>query len=280
MILAAIAAMTLTAQAAEELQGTINVGDFDAPQETYNGSYFDMAPTNFYIAHTGVQMLYTPAELADMQDKSNVKVTKMTFKFYSEDFEEITRDIKVSLQAIDETEFAVVDNKKQFFEFDAPLLEYEWSCDLLDNYYEDCELVFDLSNAPFSLDKGKTLLVTAIFDAQDNDNCTTGSDYAPFYTSGIRAKAMSYTDNTNSFEAYAQGDDFPDATASLGCGTNVELPVTKIEYTYTDSATGIDEVNEATTSDGAYYNLMGQRFTGDNLPAGIYIHNGKKLVVK
>jgi hypothetical protein len=27
--------------------------------------------------------------------------------------------------------------------------------------------------------------------------------------------------------------------------------------------------------------LMGQRFTnGNNLPAGIYIHNGKKVVVK
>ena len=28
------------------------------------------------------------------------------------------------------------------------------------------------------------------------------------------------------------GDDFPDATATLGCGTNVDLPVTEIGYTY------------------------------------------------
>ena len=32
--------------------------------------------------------------------------------------------------------------------------------------------------------------------------------------------------------------------------------------------------------DGAYYNLMGQKRNGNNLPAGIYIHNGKKILVK
>lgn len=231
IMLAALAAMTLNAQDVQ--QGTIKVGDFDAPQTTYNGSYFDMAPTNFYLAHTGAQMLYTPAELADLQDKANVKITKLTFKFYSEYYETMTRDVKVSLQAVDATEFAVNDEGvKQFFNIDAPALEFELNCDLLDVYGENGEIVFDLTNAPFSLATGKTLLVTASFDAQEDDNCTDGSDYAPFYTSGIRGKAMVYTDNWTSFLDFAQGDYFPDATATLGCGTNVDLPVTKIDYTY------------------------------------------------
>jgi hypothetical protein len=59
-----------------------------------------------------------------------------------------------------------------------------------------------------------------------------GSDYAPFYSSGIRSKAMTYTDNWTSFVDYAMGNDFPDATAMLGCGTNVDLPVTRIGYNY------------------------------------------------
>ncbi len=43
----------------------------------------------------------------------------------------------------------------------------------------------------------------------------------------------------------------------------------------------VTEVKAATaTGDNAYYNLMGQRMTGNNLPAGIYIHNGRKVVVK
>ena len=45
---------------------------------------------------------------------------------------------------------------------------------------------------------------------------------------------MTYTDNRTSFLEYAEGSDFPNATAVLGCGTNVELPVTLIEYTYTE----------------------------------------------
>ena len=50
---------------------------------------------------------------------------------------------------------------------------------------------------------------------------------------------MLYTDNNISFVDYAQGTDFPDATAMLGCGTNVELPVTQIEYSYTEGAASL-----------------------------------------
>ncbi len=39
--------------------------------------------------------------------------------------------------------------------------------------------------------------------------------------------------------------------------------------------------NPVNTGDNAYYNMMGQRFINANsLPAGIYIHNGKKVVIK
>ncbi len=230
ILLAALAAMTLNAQ--NVLQGSINVGDYDEPQTTFNGSYFDMAPTNFYIAHTGAQLIYTPDELADMDGKTNIKVNKLSFKFYNETFEDITRDIKVYLQESDATEFAVVDGIKQFFEFGDPVLETEMTWEMLDIYGEDGDLILDLSNAPFTFNAGKSLIVTIVVDAQDADNCTMGSDYAPFYTSGIRGKGMVYTNNWSSFVDYANGDDFPDATAMLGCGTNVELPVTKIDYTY------------------------------------------------
>jgi hypothetical protein len=35
-----------------------------------------------------------------------------------------------------------------------------------------------------------------------------------------------------------------------------------------------------TEDNGAYYNIMGQKMDANNLPAGIYIHNGKKVLVK
>ena len=229
MILAAIAAMTMSAQA--QFLGWIEVGDYYNPTEFYNGSYFDMAPTNFYIAHTGAQMIYTPDLLTGMTGKEGLKIKYLNFKFYSESYEEIIRNAKVYLQEIDATEFAVVEGVKQFFNLGELVAEGRYDIDLLEYYGEDQVLALELEE-PFPFTLGKSLLVTIVLDADDDDNCTMGSDYAPFYTSGIRGKAMTYTNNWTSFVDYAMGTDFPDATASLGCGTNVELPVTELGYTY------------------------------------------------
>ena len=275
MILAAVAAMTMSAQA--QSVGTVEVGDFVNPTEIYNASYFDIAPTNFYLAHTGAQMLYTVDELADMQDKTDVEITAISFKFRNDYwYDDIVRDVKIYMEAIDDTQFAVNENGvKQFFNFDNQVYEATEIYAMLEIFGEDAELRFDLDE-PFALEAGKTLLVTIVFDAEDDDNCTGGSDDVPFYTSGIRSKCMVYTDNWTSFLNY---EEFPDATAMLGCGTNAELPVTLFDYTYGAGTTAIQEV-KAAAQDGAYYNLMGQKFTEGNMPAGIYIHNGQKIVVK
>lgn len=236
LFLAAVAAFSISMQAQEVRYGTIEVGDYTNATEFYNGSYFDMAPTNFYLAHTGVQMIYTPDLLGDLEGKSNVVITKLKFKFYSETFEEIGRDYKVFLQETDAVEFAVDENGvKQFFDLGNLALEGNMFINMLNCYGEDVEISFPLTMyTPFALTPGKSLLVTVVFDAQDDDECTMGSDYAPFYTSGIRGRAMTYTNNWSSFLDYAQSSDFPNATATLGCGTNVELPVTLIEYRYTE----------------------------------------------
>lgn len=231
-LLSLLFAAVLTMAAHAQFLGWIEVGDYYNPTEIYNGSYFDMAPTNFYLAHTGVQMIYTPDLLTNMAGKDGVKIKYLNFKFNSESFEEIVRNAKVYLQEIDDTEFAINENGvKQFFTFGDLVAEGRYDIDLLDFYGEDQSLVMEIEE-PFNFTLGKSLLVTIVFDAEDDDNCTMGSDYAPFYTSGIRGKAMTYTDNWTSFVDYAMSDQFPDATAMLGCGTNVELPVTEIGYTY------------------------------------------------
>ena len=272
MILAAIAALAINAQA--QTEGTIEVGDAST---TYNGSYFDMAPTNFYLAHTGVQMIYTPDLLTDLEGKQNVTITNLQFKFHDETFEEIVRDVKIYLQETDATEFEVIKNIKQFFTFDVPAVESQIDIDMLDFYGDDSTIDFPVN---FALTPGKSLLVTMVFDAQDDDNCTTGSDYAPFYTSGITGRAMTYTSNTVSFVDYAQGEDFPDATAVLGCGTNVALPYSLISYTYSDEPMAISTVGVDTKTDNAYYNMMGVKFNSMPTVPGIYINNGKKIIVK
>ena len=228
LMIAVVTSLTMTAQQT----GSIKVGDYDNPTQVYNDSYFDMAPTNFYVAHTGVQMIYTPDLLADMNGKQDVKINSLSFKFYCDTEEEIVRDVKIYLQEIDATEFAVNDGVKQFFNFSNAVVESQVDIKFSDYKNEDVTLEFDIPDG-FAFTPGKSLLVTIVFDAENDDNCTMGSDYAPFYSTGIRGKVMTYTNNWNSFVDYAKSTDFPNATASLGCGTNVELPVTEIGYSYT-----------------------------------------------
>jgi len=51
---------------------------------------------------------------------------------------------------------------------------------------------------------------------------------------------------------------------------------------YTSDFTGIDNVgvDETKVKDNNYYDLMGRKMNSNNLPAGIYIHNGKKLIIR
>ena len=109
--------------------------------------------------------------------------------------------------------------------------------------------------------------MTIVFDAMDDDDCTMGSDYAPFYTSGIRGKAMTYTNNWTSFVDYAEGSDFPNATATLGCGTNVDLPYTVINYYYEyDEATAEQtaEPEIVVTPGDDFYTFTAQVKEGDD----------------
>ena len=42
----------------------------------------------------------------------------------------------------------------------------------------------------------------------------------------------------------------------------------------------INEINIEKVQDNNYYDLMGRKMDSNNLPAGIYIHAGKKVLVK
>ncbi|MDY6411630.1 MAG: hypothetical protein SPL28_01380, partial [Bacteroidales bacterium] len=47
-----------------------------------------------------------------------------------------------------------------------------------------------------------------------------------------------------------------------------------------NSSTGIETVGRDIKSDNAWYNLQGVRFENKPVAPGIYIHNGKKVMVK
>ena len=49
--------------------------------------------------------------------------------------------------------------------------------------------------------------------------------------------------------------------------------------TITDSTTGI-ETSETTADNGVYYTILGERMTVKPTKKGLYIQNGKKVVLK
>ena len=62
--------------------------------------------------------------------------------------------------------------------------------------------------------------------------------------------------------------------------TTIVRNSSNIVYWELSNSAVTDVKSAATTGDDAYYNLMGQRFSADRLPAGIYIHNGRKVIVR
>ena len=245
LLLAALATMSL-AQAQNIQSGTLLVGDYEGATTVVEGSYWDSAPTTFYLCHTGSQMIYTAEDLADLAGLDGVKIQKLTYRFMNVGgYETMTRDVKVYLQEIETTEFAKIEGVKQFFDFDetAPCYSAVVDYDLVETYGDDGELEFDLSAAPFAVTPGKGLLVTVVMDALDDSNGLSSSFDLQFYNTGYRHRAMTFTHNNVSFLDYKETEDFPDATSMLGCGTDIDLPVTKIDYSYVSGESLFGDVN-------------------------------------
>ena len=218
----------------EVKDGVIEIAD-PTHYTFYYGAYYEKAPTNFSVPHTGAQLLYTPDLLTDLNGKDNVEIMDLTFRYHNKSFVEIGRVVRIYLQETDATEFAVnEDGVKQFFEFDHLGLAEYYSFDLMNYYSQDREVTFMVNyTGPFYFTPGKSLLVTIVFDALDDDNVVGSIDPVDFYTSLIGGRAMTYANYNTGFLDYVQSGDFPNATAQLGCGTDVDLPYTRISYCYT-----------------------------------------------
>ena len=122
-------------------------------------------------------------------------------------------------------------------------------------------------------DESTIKLATGI-NPQRNANYTSGSttiDASPYYTAtNLPVEIPRATAGTVGvvFNIY-----------NLDSGKEVGLcNITVSGKLYTTDATGVRTVRDVTIGSGAYYNLQGQRI--DKPTQGVYIQNGKKVVVK
>ena len=211
-------------------------GDWNEDQ-CYQGSWWMIAPTQFYVKHTGSQFIYTKEQLAQMAGK---EVKGMSFVFYNQSsFSAIPRTINVWVKEIDDDAFAYNDEKKAYAYFDfgdaeKVLTDYAFDTDFVDYYCLNGELnlVFDKA---FAYSGDKNLLVTITFDG--DETAETSSDIEFYYNTDAENMAMSTNSDNVTFADYHESEDWPYAKGAgytVSHATQLAQPLT--QFTYQEAA--------------------------------------------
>ena len=211
-------------------------GDWNEDQ-CYQGSWWMIAPTQFYVKHTGSQFIYTKEQLAQMAGK---EVKGMSFVFYNQSsFSAIPRTINVWVKEIDDDAFAYNDEKKAYAYFDyndaeKVLTDYAFDTDFVDYYCLNGELNLAFDKA-FAYSGDKNLLVTITFDG--NETAETSSDIEFYYNTDAENMAMSTNSDNVTFADYHESGDWPYAKGSgytVSHATQLAQPLT--QFTYQEAA--------------------------------------------
>ena len=211
-------------------------GDWNEDQ-CYQGSWWMIAPTQFYVKHTGSQFIYTKEQLAQMAGK---EVKGMSFVFYNQSsFSAIPRTINVWVKEIDDNAFAYNDEKKAYayFDFDDAekvLSDYTFDTDFVDYYCLNGELNLAFDKA-FAYSGDKNLLVTITFDG--DETAETSSDIEFYYNTDAENMAMSTNSDNVTFADYHESEDWPYAKGSgytVSHATQLAQPLT--QFTYQEAA--------------------------------------------
>ena len=211
-------------------------GDWNEDQ-CYQGSWWMIAPTQFYVKHTGSQFIYTKEQLAQMAGK---EVKGMNFVFYNQSsFSAIPRTINVWVKEIDDDAFAYNDEKKAYayFDFDDAekvLTDYAFDTDFVDYYCLNGELNLAFDKA-FAYSGDKNLLVTITFDG--DETAETSSDIEFYYNTDAENMAMSTNSDNVTFADYHESEDWPYAKGAgytVSHATQLAQPLT--QFTYQEAA--------------------------------------------
>ena len=269
--------------------GILTLGHFDGdPDEetTFNYIAFDggnwyNAPMAFTYKNSGSQNIYLPEQLTAMKDKDITSISFSCFgsdAYYTDNYKSTA---KIYVTEVDDTEFYTNPETDylEWFDLDTDDLAdtQELELDFLSSTVnaENITITFDLSEKPFHY-TGKTLLVTV---TNDSEQCLEMGEYVRFFWIDKAA-----TDKNRSCIFVNDNINFLD-----NLGINKRITITDnyeningnapaIQFTYVDTAAGINSVSENVNANDSWYNLQGQRVAQPT--KGIFIHNGKKYIIK
>ena len=236
----------------------IGEGDYNEDQ-TYDGSWWMVAPTQYTVKHTGSQIIYTKDQLKDMAGK---EITSISFKYFNlSAYQAYPRTINVWVKEIDDNAFAYNDTKKAYCYFEysdatKAATDITFAEDFVDYSYMSRDLKVDFDK-PFAYSGTKNLLVTITFDG--DEDAETPSDIEFYYnTDGTaKKKAMAACSDNSTFEKFYESEDWPYAKKGAGStishADNLEQPLTK--FTYQDAqALGITSITLSESGLGTFCN--------------------------
>lgn len=239
--------MLFAAVTGTQAQETLPLGGYETITEDYSprksdpvnlyglywGSFFDVAPINYYVAMSGSQQIYYADELAPMAGKD---ITAISFKYYNEmGYDDYSRRVTVYLTETDKQAYEQDLATTRWKLFDtalaSPSLHKDVVLEGLLTLYMNGELELKL-DAPYHYSGDNHLVVTIVADG-DNDNCTDGGfALSFFYSNDLKNRMMGYEDNNFSMNDVLESDCL---LAQYGMSINSEAPV--IQFTYTDGET-------------------------------------------
>ena len=235
LFIAALLACGLTVLA----QGSLSIGNYDEIEEgespttsnLYEGSYWEVAPINFYLTNSGTQVIYTQEQVADLAGKD---ITGIKLKYYSEGAY-IAGDahLTIYLTETNRSEFWKDSTTKRYRCFDvsrtSAVFDSDINVDTYDYDYLCGEVVIPFDNT-FHYSGNNNLVLT--ISASGVSDCTSGGFYVNFfYAEGMEDQALVWANDSKSWDEVLSGNDGENLyLPSFGVSV-ISAPVLQIDYT-------------------------------------------------
>ena len=217
---------------------TLALGNYDDltaydEDQTYQGSWWMVAPTQYYVKHTGAQIIYTKEQLASMKGK---EIKGISFKYYNlSAYQSYPRTINVWVKEIDDNAFVYNEAKKSYCYFDysdatKAATDFTFDTDFLDACYENGDLAINF-NTPFAYSGEKNLLVTITFDGEDATGSSTDIEF--YFNTDAPNLAMSTCSGETTFADFNESEDWPYANgggSTISHATKLSQPLTRFTY--------------------------------------------------
>ncbi len=263
--------------------GTLTLGEFNGDsgddKAMFDGFNCQNAPVTFVYKHSGSQTIYLPNMLEPMKDK---EITSIAFSCFSQAYNvtDYTSTMKLYLSEVAEENFVKDNNKYLWFvtDYTSPNASLDFKADFQTaaSNGENILIKFQLEK-PFKY-TGKTLLVTVV---NDGDQSVDG-EVVSFFLVKRKSKdephynAIFGSDSKTFMEYYKESKAVTDGNGYR----NAEPAAVQFTYQEPQVQTAVCNIEADESQDSnEWYNLQGVRIAQPT-QAGIYIHNGKKVIVR